>query len=429
MAVKPSELVARERNVELLLIAGSIAFTLLALRSLDAASFALPANSTRIVTQFLVSALAGNLALRLLAPRALPQAYAISLFLAAVGLAFVIRLAPDSAQDQANWITAGIVAFAVFCWLGTRAELLVRYTYTAGAAALALLVLTGLVGTTINGARLWIVVAGQTIQTTELIKLLLLVFLAGYLSQHGAVLATPRFRIGQRSYSNLPYLLPLVGLLVAAVAALALLKDLGSIALLVLLSVAMLYVATGRARYLAWGAALLILTAAAGYVAFDHAQVRIDTWLDPEADAGGAGYQTMQATYAIQAGGITGQGLGRGEPDSIPAAVTDYVFSAVAEELGLAGAAAVVLLYLTLLYAGLRGALAATDRNRQYLCAGAALLLAIQAGVIIAGNLRLIPTTGITLPFVSYGGSSLVVNFALIGLLLGAGVPPQSEES
>lgn len=429
MALKPSELVARERNVELALIAGSLAFVLLALRSLDAAAFELPSASTRIVTQFVVSALAGNFALRVLAPRALPQAYALALFLAAVGLAFVIRLAPESAQDQANWISIGILAFAVFCWLGTRAELLVRYTYTAGAAALGLLVLTGVVGTTINGARLWIVVGGQTIQTTELIKLLLLVFLAGYLSQHGAVLATPRFRIGQRTYSNLPYLIPLVGMLFAAVAALALLKDLGSIALLVLLSVAMLYVATGRARYLLWGALLLVLTGAAGYFAFTHAQVRIDTWLDPEADAGGAGYQTMQATYAIQAGGITGEGLGRGQPDSVPAAVTDYVFSAVAEELGLAGASALVLLYLALLYAGLRGSLAARDLNRQYLCSGAALLLAIQAGVIIAGNLRLIPTTGITLPFVSYGGSSLVVNFALIGMMLGAGVPSQSEES
>lgn len=428
MAVKPSEMVARERNLELALIAGSLAFILVALRSLDAAAFVLPSNSTRILTQFMVSAVAGNLAMRAIAPRSLPQAYAVALFLSAVGLAFVIRLAPASAQDQANWISIGIVAFAAFCWLGRHAELLARYTYTAGAAALGLLVLTGLIGTTINGARLWIVVGGQTIQTTELIKLLLLVFLAGYLSQHGAVLATPRFRIGQRTYSNLPYLVPLVALLLAAVAALALLKDLGSIALLVLLSVAMLYVATGRVRYLLGGAVLLVLTAAAGYFVFTHAQVRIDTWLDPEADAGGAGYQTMQGTYAIQAGGITGEGLGRGQPDAIPAAVTDYVFSAVAEELGLAGASAVVLLYLALLYAGLRGALATSDRNRQYLCSGAALLLAIQAGVIIAGNLRLIPTTGITLPFVSYGGSSLVVNFALIGLMLGAGCPAQSDE-
>ncbi|MEO8539770.1 MAG: FtsW/RodA/SpoVE family cell cycle protein [bacterium] len=427
--MRPRELVARERNLEFALILASLAFVALALRSLDAAAFPLPSNTTRIVTQFALSALAGNLALRLLAPRSSAQAYAIACFLSAVGLAFVIRLAPDSAQDQVNWISIGIVGFAASCWAGRRASVLTRYTYSAGAAALGLLVITGLFGTTINGARLWVVIGGQTIQTTELIKVFVVIFLAGYLSQHGAVLATPRFSIGGRSYSNLPYLVPLVGLLFAAIAALALLKDLGSIALLVLFTVAMLYVVTGRLRYLAWGGALLLVTGAAGYAVFGHVQVRIDTWRDPGADPGGAGYQTMQATYAVQAGGITGEGLGLGQPDSIPAVATDYVFSAIAEELGMAGAAAVVSLYLALLYAGFRASLNAADAHRQYLCAGVSLLIAIQAAVIVAGNLRLIPTTGITLPFVSYGGSSLVVNFALIGLLLGASVSDQPEES
>jgi len=429
MALKPSEFVARNRNIELVLLSGGLAFLLVAVRSLDAAAFPLPPSSTRIVTQFALSALAGNLLLRFIVPRALPQVFALTLFLSAVGLAFVTRLAPGSAGAQANWVSIGILACVAFAWLGHHAEVLTRYTYTAGVAALGLLVLTGVFGETIYGARLWIVVGGQTVQTTELIKLLLLVFLAGYLSQHGAVLATPSFRLGQRTYSSLPYLVPLAGLLLAAIAALALLRDLGSIALLVLLTVAMLYVATGRLRYLTGGAILLVLTAMAGYAVFGHVQARIDTWLDPEADAAGAGYQTLQATYAIQAGGVTGEGLGLGQPNAIPVVATDYVFSAVAEELGLAGASAIVLLYVTLLYAGLRGSLTAPDRNRQYLCAGAAMLLAIQAAVIIAGNLRLIPTTGITLPFVSYGGSSLVVNFALAGLILGTGQPSQSEAS
>jgi cell division protein FtsW (lipid II flippase) len=137
----------------------------------------------------------------------------------------------------------------------------------------------------------------------------------------------------------------------------------------------------------------------------------------------------MQATYAIQAGGVTGEGLGLGQPDSIPAAVTDYVYSAIAEELGLAGAAGVALLYLVLLFAGLRAASQCPDSYGRLLCAGVSLLLAIQAAVIIAGNLRLIPTTGITLPFVSYGGSSLVVNFALLGLLAGISSSAQSTRS
>ena len=263
---------------------------------------------------------------------------------------FVIRLIPDSAQDQVNWITVGTLAFVAFAWLGRRYQLMRRYTYTAGAAALVILVITGLFGTTINGARLWIVVGGQTVQTTELIKLFVVVFLAGYLAERGTVLATPTLKFGGRTYSSLPYLVPLLGLLFAAIAALALLKDLGSIALLVLLAVSLLYVATGRARYLVWGLALLAVTGLAGYLAFDHAELRIDTWLNPDDDPGGTGYQAMQATYAIQAGGITGEGLGLGQPESIPAAATDYIFSAVAEELGLAGAIGVVLLYLLLLF-------------------------------------------------------------------------------
>lgn len=417
--MKPRELAAGERNFELALLVCGMGFLALAWRSLEAANFALPPDTRRIVTQFAASVLFGHLALRFIAPRASAQTFGVAVFLSAVGLAFVIRLVPEAASDQANWVSVGIVAFAVAAGLGTRYRVLGSYTYTAGAAALATLIFTGLFGTTINGARLWVHVAGQTVQTTELIKLFLVVFLAGYLANRGSILATPTMSFGGRTYSSIPYLIPLVGLLLAAIAALALLKDLGSIALLVLLSVAMLHVATGRARYIAAGVALLLLTGAAGYFAFNHVQVRIDRWVDPGADAGGTGYQTMQGTYAIQAGGVTGEGLGLGEPDKIPAAATDYVFSAVAEELGLAGATGLVLLFLGLLFAGLQASIRAPDVYGRLLCAGVALLIAIQAAVIIAGNLRLIPTTGITLPFVSYGGSSLVVNFALVGLLAG----------
>ena len=167
----------------------------------------------------------------------------------------------------------------------------------------------------------------------------------------------------------------------------------------------------------------------AGYVAFGHVQDRIDTWRDPYATADSSGYQTVQSIYAIQAGGITGEGLGLGEPTVIPAVTTDYVFAAIAEELGLAGAAGVVLLFGVLVVGGLQVALATRDPFLRLLACCSALLLGIQAAVIIAGNLRLIPTTGITLPFVSYGGSSLVINFALIGLILGVSERTSSERS
>ena len=408
-----------QRNHELLLLSASAAFILVAWRALDAAAFALPASSGRIVTQFLVSALVGHLGLRLVAPRAAGQPYAIAVLLTAIGLAFVVRLAPEAAPAQANWITLGVIVMVAAAWAARDYPRLRAYKYTSALLAVLLLVATGLFGTTINGARLWFTVAGQTVQTTELIKLFLVVFLAGYLADEASVLASPRLRFGGRSYSALPYLLPLLATLFIAIAALALLKDLGSIALLLLLTIGALYVATGRLSFVLGGLLLLASTGIFGYYAFDHARARIDVWLDPYATADTSGYQTVQSLYAIQAGGVTGEGLGLGQPDTIPASTTDYIFDSIAEELGLAGALGVVLLYILLLFAGLRVSLTVPDEYGRLLTAIVSLLIATQAAVIIAGNLRVIPTTGITLPFVSYGGSSLIVNFVLLGLVLG----------
>lgn len=408
-----------QRNHELLLLSASAAFILIAWRALDAAAFALPVSSNRIVTQFLLSALFGHLALRAVAPRAAGQPYAIAVLLTAIGLAFVVRLAPAAAQSQANWITLGVLLMVGAAWAARDYPRLRAYKYTSALLAVLLLVATGLFGTTINGARLWFTVAGQTVQSTELIKLFLVVFLAGYLADEASVLASPRLRFGGRSYSALPYLLPLLATLFIAIAALALLKDLGSIALLLMLTIGALYVATGRLSFVVGGLLLLASTGVFGYFAFDHARVRIDVWLDPFATADSSGYQTVQSLYAIQAGGVTGEGLGLGQPDSIPAATTDYIFDSIAEELGLAGALGVVLLYILLLFAGFRISLTMPDEYGRLLTAIISLLIATQAAVIIAGNLRIIPTTGITLPFVSYGGSSLIVNFVLLGLVLG----------
>jgi cell division protein FtsW len=270
---------------------------------------------------------------------------------------------------------------------GRRYTMLRSYKYTAALVAVTLLFLTGIFGETINGARLWVNVAGQSVQTTELIKVFMLLFLAGYLADSAGVLAAPRLTFGGRSYSALPYLVPLGLTLLVAILALGLLRDLGSIALLLLVTIATLYVSTGRIRFALGGIALLGLTAVAGYYLFDHVQTRIDVWLDPFGDPEGAGYQTSQALYAIQAGGVTGEGLGRGLPDFIPAVPTDYIFSAIGEELGLAGALGVVLLFVLLLFGGLRIALRAPDDYGRLLAFSISVLIGVQAFVIIAGNL------------------------------------------
>lgn len=341
--------VSGRRNAEAMLVLLSAGFLALAWRALEAAGFDFPTGSGRILTQFLFVAGLGHVALRIVAPRAAPVPYAAAIMLTAVGLAFVTRLSPPSAQAQANWAVVGVALMAGGALAARRFDELRRWKYSAAVLAVVVLIATGLFGETRGGARLWVTIAGQTVQTTEIIKLFVVVFLAGYLADEGAVLSLPRMRFGGRTYSALPYLAPLVLTLVAALAALALLKDLGTIAILLLLTMAVLYVATGRVSFVVGGLLLLAATGAFGYVAFDHAQTRIDVWLDPYEDPDVTGYQTLQGIYAIQAGGVTGEGLGLGEPDIVPAVQTDYIFSAIAEELGLAGAMGVAMLYLVLL--------------------------------------------------------------------------------
>ena len=340
------------------------------------------------------------------------------MMLAAIGLIFVTRLSPDLGVNQANWISLGTVLLVASAIAGRRYELLRQYKYTAAVLALILLIVTGLMGTTQGGARLWLTVGGLTFQSTEIIKAALIVFLAGYLAQEASVLSMPKVRFGGRTYSSLPYLLPLAGVLGALLLALGMLRDLGTVAILLLLAMAATYVATGLFRYIGVGMALLGVTGLAGYQLFWHAQTRIDIWLNPQSDPTGLGYQTLQSSYAIQAGGVTGEGLGMGHSDLIPAAQTDYIFTAIAEELGLIGALSVVLLFGLLVMVGMRIALMAHDAFGRMLATSTALLFGIQALIIIGGNLRVIPTTGITLPFVSFGGSSLVINMMLVGLML-----------
>jgi len=410
---------SKERNLELALLVASVAFIWLAWKALGAAHFAMPAQSVRIEVQFVAIALVGHLGLRAVAPKSAPQPYAIAMLLTAIGLAFVTRVAPGVAQKQVDWATLGILCMVAAARFGRDYPRLRNFKYTAAVTALGMLILTGIFGTTIYGARLWITVAGQTVQTTEFIKLFLIVFLAGYLADEAGALSSPRIRFAGRQYSSVPYLLPLLIAWGVTMMAIGLLRDLGNIMLLMMLAVSALYLATGRLRFVFGGIALLCVALFLGYLAFGHVHTRIDVWLDPHADAQGAGFQSLQSVYAIQAGGITGEGLGLGQPDDIPVVTTDYIFSAISEELGLAGALGIILLYVAFLFAGLRIALHQEDDYGSLLAACIGLLVAIQAAVIIAGNLRLIPTTGITLPFVSYGGSSLVVNFALVGLLLG----------
>lgn len=413
------EALTRERTAEAALLAGPIAMLALGWRALAEANIALPDGIIRIVAQAALCVFAMHLLARVIVPRARPEILPLVGLLACTGLIFVIRLAPSAADQQANWLAVGTAALGLGMVAGRQPRRMKQLTYTSGLLAVLTLVATGLFGQTINGARLWVSLAGQSVQTTEFIKAFLILFLSGYLADAGGALAVPSGRFAGVSVPGAAYVLPLALVLAGAVAALALLRDLGSIAILLTLAMALLYAATGRLRFALAGFGLVLATGVIGYLAFGHVQARVDAWIHPLADPTGSGYQSLQATYAVNAGGITGVGVGRGMPTVVPAASTDYIYTAVAEELGLAGATGVALVFLVLIHAGMRVAAEAYTTYDRYLAAAIALLMGIQAAVIIGGNLRLIPTTGITLPFVSYGGSSLVVNLGLVGVLLG----------
>jgi cell division protein FtsW (lipid II flippase) len=340
--------------------------------------------------------------------------------LAGLGLAESQRLAPALAARQAVWLAVGMVALGGAALLPYRLALIRRYRYSIGVAGIALVALTLVAGSspTPGGPPLWIRMGPFSFQPAEALKLLIVLFLAAYLDDKQEVLASASTRLGPLRLPPLPYLAPLAAMLGLSLALLAVQGDLGAALLLFLIGLAMLFLASGRASYVV--GSLLLFGAGAWLLLWrlPVVQTRVAIWLDPWADAHGAGYQLVQSLMALAAGGATGTGLARGLPTAIPAVHTDFVYAAVAEELGLAGAAAVVVLYLLLAHRGFRVALAARSTFGAILAAGLTVALTVQSLIIIAGVVRLVPLTGITLPFLSQGGSSVLASSLAVGLLL-----------
>ena len=343
--------------------------------------------------------------------------------LAGLGYAMIYRIDQDQAAAQFGWLLLGLGLFVLTLFLVRDHRALDAYTYTIGLAGLVLLLLPivpGL-GRTINGARLWIKLGPLTFQPAELAKVLIVVFLASYLNARRGLLAVTTRRLGPFRLPEPKYLAPLVIAWAVSLAVLFLEKDLGSSLLFFGIFVVMLWAATGRPAYLVIGLLLFAVGAYVGYLAFAHVQLRVNVWLhalDP-ARVFDQGYgQLAQSMFALGTGGIGGTGLGRGNPGLIPYAQTDFIFAALGEELGLFGSTAILLCYVVLVGRGLKAAIVREDGFSKLLAMGLATVIALQTFVIVAGVTRIIPLTGITLPFVSYGGSSLVANFILLALLV-----------
>lgn len=347
-----------------------------------------------------------------------------------IGLIMLNRLSPELsdtrafgldlnvAQTQFLWFVVGVVAMLATALLLRDDGLLRHYKYTWALAGTALLVFTFLFGTEVNGARLWIYLGPIGFQPGEFIKIVLVVFIAGYLAENRALLRDAVFRIGPIRVPPLPYLLPMLAIFLIVMLVVVFGKDLGTALLFFGIFLTMLFVATGRRSYVLIGLILFVAGSVVAYQLFGHVARRVDVWIDPWADPSGAGFQIIRALYAFGRGGLFGEGLGQGLPTSIPYVSTDFMFAAVAEELGLVGAFALLGLTMALVFRGLRIAVLARDDFSSMLAVGLTVSLGLQTLIIVSGNLKLIPLTGITFPFLSYGGSSLLASFLIVGLLL-----------
>jgi cell division protein FtsW (lipid II flippase) len=327
------------------------------------------------------------------------------------------------ADVQLVWLVLS-VGLATTLAIVVRSDRWLRlYKYTWAAAGVALLLLTFVLGTEINGQRLTLSIGPFSGQPSELLKVILVVFLAGYLSENRPLLVEESTRLGPIALPPVPYLAPMVAMWAIALGIVVVQRDLGAALLFFAVFLLLTYTATARLSYVALG---LLFFLAGGFVMYrlvGHVATRIDIWLDPFADPAGAGYQVVQSLYAFARGGLLGTGLGGGLPTvggrlPIPEVHTDFPLAALGEELGLVGVMAILGVYLVVIERGLRIGAAAGDEFRSLLAAGLALVVGVQAFIIAAGNLKLIPLTGITLPFISYGGSSLLVNGIVVGLLL-----------
>lgn len=348
----------------------------------------------------------------------------LALALTAVGLIEVQRLAPERlALQQLTWCAIAAVAFVVAMLFPADLSVLSRYKYMWALLGLALLVspLVPGLGREINGARIWIG-AGNLFQfqPSEAVKILLVVFFAGYLDEHREMITSAPRRFGPIPVPPLPYLLPILLMWGLAMVVMVFEKDLGATLLFFGIFLAMLYVATGEAFYTVIGAALLLAGGFVAYQTFGHVEARVDTWLAPfdEELRFGPSFQLVQGLFAFANAGLVGAGLGNGMPERIPVVWSDFVFAAFTEETGFLGGVALLALYLVFVYRGMLVALRAPTTFLQLLAAGLSFIVAFQTLVIVGGNAKLIPLTGVTLPFVSYGGSSLVTNFLLTALLI-----------
>jgi cell division protein FtsW (lipid II flippase) len=378
-----------------------------------------------------------HIAVRRFAPLADPFLLPVVALLNALGLVMIHRLdisasGREDAPLQLIWTAVGVTLFISTLMFLRDHRRLSSYMWVSGIAGLTLLALPALLPSSIsevNGAKIWIRAFGFSIQPGEFAKIAVLIFFAGYLTRTRDVLRS----VGRKIFGiTLPRgrdLAPLIIAWLSSVGILVFERDLGTSLLFFGSFVLLLYLATERISWLVLGGVLFIGGASAAYYLFSHVQDRVDVWLNPWPRSQGAAYQLVQAIYGLGTGGILGTGLGQGRPTIVPFVKTDFIVAAFGEELGSTGLMALLLLFALMVQRIFRTAVAARDLFGQLLVGGVGIIFALQIFVVIGGVTRVIPLTGLTTPFLSYGGSSLVANWALIAIVLRVSHQSRSEIS
>ncbi|MGN6274555.1 MAG: FtsW/RodA/SpoVE family cell cycle protein [Solirubrobacterales bacterium] len=376
---------------------------------------------------FFAVCLATHVFLRFRLPNADPYLFPLMATLTAFGFVMIYRIDESLARNQANWFLLGLVLFALTIYFLRDYEVLERYRYTIAVAGLLLLLAPRLpgIGQQVNGAYLGVKLGPIAFQPAEFTKLAIVVFLASYLREHREVLIVGARRVLGVTLPPLKHFGPMLVVWGASMFMLVFIRDLGSSLMFFAAFLALLYVATGRFSFVVIGMAMFLLGAWFFATTVPHVQERVDVWLHPYAEAQGNGYQILQSIFAQADGGLFGKGFGQAlitAPGThsvlLPAAETDTIYSLIVNEVGLVGACGLILVYLLITARGFKVALLANDGFSKLLATGLTAVFAIQAFVIIGGVTRVIPLTGVTLPFISYGGSSIVANFVLLALLL-----------
>ncbi|MDQ4104167.1 MAG: FtsW/RodA/SpoVE family cell cycle protein [Actinomycetota bacterium] len=379
---------------------------------------------------------AAHIAVRSLAPYADPLILPCVALLNGLGLVFIHRLdiadrtsaasvgdplPAGNVPHQIAWTALGLGLFVAVLVLVRDHRMLARYGYTCGLVGLALLALPGLLPSAIsevNGAKIWLRFGGLGIQPGEFAKILLMIFVAAFLVTKRDLFTTAGRKVLGMEFPRARDLAPLLMAWGISLGVLVLEKDLGTSLLYFGIVLVLIYIATERIAWLVIGLMFFIGGALASNVLFAHVQRRVTAWLDPFSDYDGAGYQMAQSLFGLGTGGVFGTGLGAGRPDLVPEAHTDFITAAIGEELGFVGLAAVLFTYLLVVMRGMRTALTVRDTFGKLLAAGLSFAIGLQVFIVVGGVTKLIPLTGLTAPFLSYGGSSLLANYILVALLL-----------